>query len=306
MRIIFMGTPPFAATALSALIAAGHDIICVYAQPPRAAQRGKKIQKSAVQVLAEHHDIPVRTPTSLRDAGAQQEFAGLNADIAVVAAYGMILPQAVLDMPKHGCLNIHASLLPRWRGAAPIHRAIEAGDTHTGVCIMRMEAGLDTGPIILRRTIDIAPDATTGTLLAELADLGGHAIVEALSNLHELRPEIQSDDGITYAKKIDKAEARLDFTQYAKTVEQRIRAFNPAPGAFIELNGERIKVLRADVHTAPTGANPTPGVTIDSAFSIMCGDYNVLRPTSVQRAGKTPVNTDEFLRGFPVPAGTIV
>ncbi len=299
-----MGTPPFAAMALAALIAAGHNIVCVYAQPPRAAQRGKKIQKSAVQILAEQYTIPVRTPTTLRSEQALAEITALKPDIAIVAAYGMLLPQTILDVPRYRCLNIHASLLPRWRGAAPIHRAIEAGDTQTGVCIMQMEAGLDTGPVLLRRTVDILPNDTTGTLLATLANLGGAAVVETLEKLTNLEPEIQSSDGVTYARKIDKAEARLDFTQRAKLLEQRIRAFNPAPGAYIELNGERIKILRADVHKNNSGSAMAAGTIVNADFHILCGDGTLLRPALVQRAGKTPIAVDEFLRGFPVAAGT--
>lgn len=316
MKIIFMGTPDFAATALKALIAAGHDIACVYAQPPRPAGRGKQLQKSAVHVLAEQYKIPVRAPVSLKSVEEQQAFAALKADIAVVAAYGLLLPQAILDAPKHGCINIHASLLPRWRGAAPIHRAIEAGDAETGVCIMQMEAGLDTGSVLLRAALPIAAGDTSGTLHDKLVALGAELSVIALHRLSRLMPEQQPVDGVTYAKKVDKAEAKLDFTQPAALLERRIRAFNPAPAAWLEINAERLKILGADVVPHPhddriEGMDDISdqlacGEIIDHAFTICCGDATALRPTLVQRAGKQPMATAEFLRGFPLSVGTIL
>jgi methionyl-tRNA formyltransferase len=303
MRIIFMGTPQFAATALAGLISARHEIVCVYSQPPRAANRGKSVQKSAVHLLAEQHGFLVRTPTSLRDENAQADFSGLKADIAVVAAYGMILPQAILDAPKLGCLNIHASLLPRWRGAAPIHRCIEAGDTDTGVCIMQMDAGLDTGPVLLRRAMPVSPHDTTGTLLVALGTLGEAAIVQTLAELSTLKATPQEEDGVSYARKINKLEAQLDFSQSAEILERRVRAFNPAPGAFIEVTGERIKILQASVVLDDRGKDFTPGSIIDAQMSIMCGDGKVLQPKIVQRAGKQAVAVTEFLRGFPISIG---
>jgi methionyl-tRNA formyltransferase len=316
MRIVFMGTPDFAATALAALIGAGHEIVCVYAQPPRPAHRGKQMQKSAVHLLAEHHDIPVRTPVSLKSAEEQAAFAALHADIAVVAAYGLILPQAILDAPVHGCLNIHASLLPRWRGAAPIHRAIEAGDPETGICIIQMDAGLDTGPVLMREAVPISSHTSSGILHDQLARWGGCLILNTLLFLPGLTPEPQSPDGITYAKKIEKSEARLDFSQTAAVLERRIRAFNPTPGAWLDLNGERLKIISATGVPHPH-EDRIEGLTdiddqlaigeiIDSDFSICCGGSTALRPLIVQRAGKQPTATADFLRGFPVATGTIL
>jgi methionyl-tRNA formyltransferase len=300
MRIAFMGTPDFAATALAALIEAGHHIACVYSQPPRPANRGKLLSPSQVQLLAEAHGLQVRTPVKLRDAADQQDFAALKLDVAVVAAYGLILPKAILDAPRFGCLNIHASLLPRWRGAAPIHRAIMAGDTHTGICIMQMEAGLDTGPVLLREAMTINDDDTMPTLHDRLASLGARMSVAALAQLDTLVATPQSADGITYAHKIDKAEARLDFTQDATTLERHVRALAPFPGAYIELGGERIKILQAQVGA---GHGKTPGTIMSADFHIACGDHQSLRPLIVQRAGKQPVAINDFLRGFDVPVG---
>jgi methionyl-tRNA formyltransferase len=300
LRIAFMGTPDFAAQALSALIAAGHEIVCVYSQPPRPANRGKQVAKSPVQLLAEAHGLIVRTPVKLLDATEQQAFADLPLDVAVVAAYGLILPQAILDAPRFGCLNIHASLLPRWRGAAPIHRAIMAGDAQTGVCIMQMEAGLDTGPVLRREALPIADDDTTPSLHDKLAAMGGRMIVQALAQLGTLQPVAQPAEGISYAHKINKAEARLDFSKSAAELERYIRALSPFPGAYIEVGGERIKILRADVIPS---SDKKPGTILDAGFHIQCGHSSALRPTLLQRAGKQPVVIDDFLRGFVVPVG---
>lgn len=298
MRLVFMGTPAFAARALQALVDAGHDICAVYSQPPRPAHRGKKLTPSPVQALAQTLDLPVFTPLRLRDAERQAEFAAHRADVAVVAAYGLILPQPVLDAPRYGCLNIHASLLPRWRGAAPIQRAIEAGDTETGICIMQMEAGLDTGPVLLRRPCPIAPDETAATLHDRLAALGAEAIVDALAHLRTLTPQPQDESRATYAAKIDKAEAKLDWSQPAPLLERRVRAFCPAPGAYFLLGDERIRVLAAEV----MDADGTPGTVLDASLTIACG-AQALRPTLVQRAGKAAMPTTEMLRGLPVAAG---
>jgi methionyl-tRNA formyltransferase len=316
MRIIFMGTPAFAATALAALIAAGHEVACVYSQPPRPAGRGKQLQKSAVHQLAEQHGLEVRTPSSLKGVDEQQQFAKLNADIAVVAAYGLLLPQAILDAPTHGCINIHASLLPRWRGAAPIHRAVEAGDTETGICIMQMEAGLDTGPVLLREEIPITANDTTGTLHDALASLGGALCVRALADFNTLVPIPQTSDGITYARKIDKAEARLDFTQPADVLERRVRAFNPAPGAWLELGGERLRILHSMVVPHPhddrieglgdISDQLVCGEIIDHHFTICCGNNTALRPMLVQPAGRQPMTTADFLRGHPLDVGQVL
>jgi methionyl-tRNA formyltransferase len=300
MRLAFMGTPYFANRALAALIAAGHDIICVYTQPPRPANRGKQLTKSPVHMLAEAHGLMVRTPTKLRDAADQQAFADLNLDVAVVAAYGLILPQAILEAPRFGCLNIHASLLPRWRGAAPIHRALMAGDKKTGISIMQMEAGLDTGPVLLRAELAIADDDTTPSLHDKLAAMGEKLIIQALAQLDMLQPVTQPHEGITYAHKIEKAEARLDFGKSAEGLERQIRALSPHPGAYIELGGERIKILRAEIAAS---SDAEPGMILDAAFHIQCGNASVLHPTLLQRAGKQPVAIDDFLRGFALPIG---
>jgi methionyl-tRNA formyltransferase len=298
MRIVFMGTPAFAVPALVALVEAGHEVIAAYTQPPRQAGRGKQLQPSPVHREAEARGIEVRHPLVLKSAEEQAEFAALGADIAVVAAYGLILPQAVLDAPKHGCLNIHASLLPRWRGAAPIQRAILAGDEETGICIMRMEAGLDTGAVLA--TARTAVDRkTAGELTYELAQVGGRLMVDVLADLTALPEVPQPDDGVTYAKKIDKAESRLDFSQPAEVVERQIRAFAPAPGAFFELDGERYRVLAAEV----TDGDGPAGVTLDEQLTIGCGT-GAIRPTLVQRAGKPVMETSALLRGRAIAAGT--
>ncbi|MEO9863132.1 methionyl-tRNA formyltransferase, partial [Yoonia sp.] len=247
MRVIFMGTPDFSVPVLDALVDAGHDVVAVYSQPPRPAGRGKKDRPSPVQARAEALGLPVHHPVSVRNEDAQAVFASHNADIAVVVAYGLILPQVILDTPTHGCLNIHASLLPRWRGAAPIHRAIMAGDAATGVCIMQMEAGLDTGPVLLRQATPIAPAETTGQLHDRLSAMGAALVVEALDRLPELTPETQSEDGVTYAAKIDKAEARVDWDRPAAEVANHICGLSPFPGAWCDVDGERVKLHVAEV-----------------------------------------------------------
>lgn len=303
MRIAFMGTPPFAVPTLAALHAAGHEIVAVYTQPPRPAQRGKKLQQSAVHLWAEAHGLPVRTPKSLRTEEAQGEFAALDLDVAVVAAYGLILPQAILESPREGCLNVHGSILPRWRGAAPVQRAILAGDTETGVTIMQMDAGLDTGGMRLIGRTPVA-GKSAGELTDELAAMGAALMVEVLADLSACPPVPQPDDGATYAAKIDKSEARLDFLVSAPQTERQIRAFNPVPGAFFELEGERYKILAADVvHPADTVAGAAPGVTLDDALTIACNP-GAIRATQVQRAGKPAMDAAELLRGRPVTAGT--
>lgn len=303
MRIAFMGTPPFAVPTLAALHATGHEIVAVYTQPPRPAQRGKKLQQSAVHLWAEAHGLPVRTPKSLRTEEAQGEFAALDLDVAVVAAYGLILPQAILDAPREGCLNVHGSILPRWRGAAPVQRAILAGDSETGVTIMQMDAGLDTGGMRLIGRTPVA-DKTAGELTDELASMGAALMVKVLADLSACPPAPQPDDGATYAAKIDKSEARLDFLVSATQTERQIRAFNPAPGAFFELEGERYKILAADVvHPADTVAGAAPGVTLDDALTIACNP-GAIRATRVQRAGKPAMDAAELLRGRPIAAGT--
>ena len=327
MRIVFMGTPDFAVPALTALAEAGHEIACVYSQPPRPAGRGKQLMPSPVQRKAEELGLMVRHPVSLRDAEAQAEFAALSADVAVVAAYGLILPQAVLDAPRQGRLNVHASLLPRWRGAAPVQRAILAGDQETGVTIMQMEAGLDTGPML--RVARIPVDGkTAGELTAELAEIGASLMVEVLAALPSLQAQPQPEDGVTYAKKIDKAESRIDFSASAEQVERQVRAFAPAPGAWFELAGERYRVLSAEITRRPgldpgpvagsaNGSAPTPavpdqvrdddegdpGTVLDDQLTIACGQGSI-RPVLIQRAGRPVMGVAELLRGRAIPAGT--
>jgi len=301
MRIIFMGTPDFSVPILQALVDAGHDVVASYSQPPRRSGRGKALTPTPVHARADSLGIAVRTPVTLRDPEAQAEFAGFGAEIAVVAAYGLILPRAVLDAPTHGCLNVHASLLPRWRGAAPIQRAILAGDAATGVCIMQMKAGLDTGPVLLRDETPI-DRKTAGTLTDELSAMGARLMIATLADLAALAPEPQPDDGVTYAAKIDKAEARIDLTQEAAAVERQIRAFNPVPGAFVEVAGERIKLLSVEVLPDVAGM---PGTLLDDQLTIACAD-GAIRPLVLQRAGRGAMPASELLRGFSVPVGTVL
>ena len=300
MRIAFMGTPDFAVPALDALADAGHEITAVYCQPPRPAGRGKAPRPSPVQVRAEDLGLEVRYPMSLREAKAQADFAALDLDAAVVAAYGLILPVPVLEAPRLGCFNIHASLLPRWRGAAPIIRAILAGDDNTGITIMQMEKGLDTGPMLA--TVETSIDAKTGgELTDELAKKGAALMVEILSDLSSYPANAQPADGVTYAAKIEKAEARLDFQTGAEQIERQIRAFNPVPGAFFEVTGERIRVLNSEI-VQETGE---PGIVTDENLTIACSDA-AIRPTLVQRAGRGVMSAAELLRGFAIAPGTRV
>jgi methionyl-tRNA formyltransferase len=299
MRIIFMGTPDFSVPVLQALVDAGHDVVAVYSQPPRPAGRGKKDRPSPVQSKAEALGLTVRYPVSVRTDEALADFKSLNADIAVVVAYGLILPQSILDAPKKGCLNIHASLLPRWRGAAPIHRAIMAGDPETGVCIMQMEAGLDTGPVLIRHATPIGDTDTTLQLHDRLSVIGTAAIVDALAELDQLVPKPQPEDGVTYAAKIDKAEAAIDWSKSAVEIDQLIRGLSPFPGAWFEVNGTRIKVL-GSVLAEQTGV---AGCVLDDALTVACGD-GAIRLTHLQRAGKSAQDVVQFLNGWPLPAGT--
>jgi methionyl-tRNA formyltransferase len=292
MRVIFMGTPDFSVPVLEALVDAGHDVVAVYSQPPRPAGRGKKDRPSPVQARAEALGLPVHHPVSVRTEEAQAVFAAHQADIAVVVAYGLILPQVILDTPTYGCLNIHASLLPRWRGAAPIHRAIMAGDVETGVCIMQMEAGLDTGPVLLREATPIAAAETTGSLHDRLSAMGAALVVEALAQLPELSPEAQPEDGVTYAAKIDKAEARVDWDRPAGEVANHICGLSPFPGAWCDVAGERVKLHVAEV----VGGEGTPGAVLDG-FTIACSEQAV-RITRAQRPGKKPMDASDVLRGL--------
>ncbi|WP_084861884.1 methionyl-tRNA formyltransferase [Salibaculum halophilum] len=298
MRIVFMGSPEFSVPALDALVQAGHEIACVYCQPPRPAGRGKKDRPTPVQARAEALGLSVRHPVSLKGAQDQAEFAALDADVAVVVAYGLLLPQPVLDAPVHGCLNIHASLLPRWRGAAPIHRAVIAGDRETGVCIMRMQAGLDTGPVLLREATPIGPKDTTGDLHDRLSAMGARLIVAALDDLGGLTPAPQADTGVTYAAKIDKAETRIDWTLPAWEIDAKVRGLSPAPGAWTEVSGERIKLLASRM-AAGAGA---PGEVLDDRFTVACGQ-GAVQFLRVQRAGRGPQDAADFLRGRALRAG---
>jgi methionyl-tRNA formyltransferase len=299
MRIVFMGSPDFAVPSLDALVEGGHEIVCVYTQPPRPAGRGKGEQKTAVHKRAEELGIEVRCPGTLRDHDEQARFAALDADLAIVAAYGLILPRPILEAPKGGCINVHASLLPRWRGAAPIQRAILAGDEGTGVTIMRMEQGLDTGPMLLKRDTPI-DRKTAGELTDELANLGAQALAEWLAR--PTPPIPQPDDGVTYASKIDKSEARIDWAKSAEEIERQVRAFAPSPGAWFEANGERVKLLESATGDDASGK---PGEVLDDCLSIACATGYV-RPLKVQRAGRGVMTPGELLRGFSIPRKTIL
>ena len=298
MRIVFMGSPDFAVPSLNALVEAGHDLVAAYAQPPRPAGRGKAERKTAVHERAEELGIEVRTPRTLRDPEEQARLRGLNADLAVVAAYGLILPKPILEAPKGGCINVHASLLPRWRGAAPIQRAILAGDEISGVTLMKMDEGLDTGPMLSRHTLDIR-GKNAGQVTEQLANIGARALIEWLGN--PTLPEPQPIAGVTYASKIAKAEARIDWSRPAKEVERQVRAFAPSPGAWFEAQGERIKVLEAQV----VDAAGQPGQVLDDQLTVACGSDAILA-RKVQRAGRAPMSPDGLLRGFAIPEGAIL
>ena len=295
MRLVFMGTPEFSVPVLRAL-AQRHEIAAVYTQPPRPAGRGKADRKSPVQLCAESLGIPVRYPVSLRSEEAQHDFLSLRSEVAVVVAYGLILPQAILAAPERGCLNIHASLLPRWRGAAPIHRAIMAGDAQTGICIMQMEAGLDTGPVLLRQATPIGVEETTSDLHDRLSQMGATLILQALDQLPMLTPEAQPEDGVTYAAKIDKAEARIDWTRPATEIDRQIRGLSPFPGAWCEAAGERLKLLRA----RPAQGSGAPGEVLHG-LTVACGS-GAVEITLAQREGKKPSPAAELLRGMTLPA----
>ncbi|QXT39759.1 methionyl-tRNA formyltransferase [Gymnodinialimonas ceratoperidinii] len=300
MRIVFMGTPDFSVPVLDALVAAGHEIAAVYSQPPRPAGRGKKDRPSPVQARAEALGLPIRHPVSLKGAEAQAEFAALEADVAVVVAYGLILPQAVLDAPKRECLNIHASLLPRWRGAAPIHRAIMAGDAKTGVCIMQMEAGLDTGPVLLCRETAIGSEETTGALHDRLSAMGAAAIVEALAQLDSLTPEPQPEAGVTYAAKIDKAEARVDWSAPSPHINKQILGLSPFPGAWTMVAGKRLKLLQS----REAEAQGAPGEVLEG-LTVACGQ-GAVEITRVQPEGKGAMDVKDWLLGARIAPGTVL
>jgi methionyl-tRNA formyltransferase len=305
LRLAFMGTPAFAAETLGALLAAGHDVVCVYCQPPRPAGRGKRPRPSPVQELAEARGLRLRMPVSLKSAEEADAFRALNLDAAVVVAYGLILPKAILEAPRFGCLNLHASLLPRWRGAAPVQRAILAGDEETGVSIMRMDEGLDTGPVLATRKVPITGATTAGSLHDELAAAGAPLVVETLEKLAvgAVDPVPQPEDGASYASKIDKGEARIDWSRPAAEIERLIRGLHPHPGAFFTCLGSRIKVHCAEVIARESGRDP--GTVLDDELSIACGQ-GVLRLTRLQREGRAPMTASEFLRGFPLEPGLVL
>jgi methionyl-tRNA formyltransferase len=305
LRLAFMGTPDFAVPALAALIEAGHDVATVYSQPPRPAGRGHKLQPSPVHMFAESRSLAVRTPVSLRSPEALADFVALGLDVAVVVAYGLILPKAILATPRLGCLNVHASLLPRWRGAAPIQRAILAGDTETGITIMQMDEGLDTGPMLLQERTPIGADDTGATLHDRLSEMGAEAIVAALDGLAagRLTPAPQPAEGVTYAAKLTREEARLDWSKPAAALERQVRAFDPWPGAWFEIGNERVRVLKARIGGAVSAA---PGTVRDGTLSVACGDGIALDLVEVQRAGRKAMSAAEFLRGFPLPGATVL
>lgn len=300
-----MGTPPFAVTALDALVKAGHNIVAVYTQPPRPAGRGYALQKSAVHQYADEHDLPVVTPQSLKkDAAARTAFAGHNADVAIVAAYGLILPQDVLDAPKYGCINIHASLLPRWRGAAPIQRAILAGDHESGVCIMQMEAGLDTGPVLLRDNVAITPITTATTLHDDLAVMGARLIVETLTEIDTLGPQTQPEDGVTYAHMLNKDDGRIDWSHPAVAIERQLRALTPWPSVWcLQDTGQRLKVIAAELAAQTT--QQKAGTLLNDAC-VACGDGSILRLITIQPENKKAMRARDALNGGILKTGEVL
>ena len=311
-RLVFMGSADFSVPVLDALIAAGHEIIAVYSQPPRPADRGQREKSSTVHAFAHRKGLDVRTPETFEDENEQAAFKALfkarGADGAVVVAYGLRLPKVVFDAPRLGCLNVHASLLPRWRGAAPIQRAILEGDTVTGISIMQIDEGMDTGPVLLARKVPITADTTAGTLHDELAALGAEMIVEALAGLEAgtLKPVPQGTEGVTHAGKLSRADGRLDWRRPADELERRVRALNPWPGVWVKYEGERIKVLTAAVEEGAPGGGETgtlPGTLIDDTLGVTTG-AGVLRLLRVQRAGRDPQDVETFILGYPMPAGT--
>jgi methionyl-tRNA formyltransferase len=305
LRLAFMGTPGFSVPALDALVAAGHDVVAVYTQPPRPAGRGHAKRKSEVHQAAEKHGIEVRHPASLKSTAEQQAFAALKLNAAVVAAYGLILPKPILDAPKFGCINIHASLLPRWRGAAPIQRAIMAGDSESGVTIMQMDEGLDTGPMLMRETVPITTETTAESLHDALSALGAKLIVYALDGLAlgRLKPQPQPAEGATYAKKLTREEGQIDWRKPAVALERQVRAMTPWPGAFFEHGNQRFKVLEAEA--ALPMARKLPGMVLDDKLLIACGE-GALRLLRLQREGRSAMDAETFLRGFKLSVGTLL
>ncbi len=302
LRLVFMGTPTFAVPSLTALVEAGHQLVCAYSQPARPAGRGKRPRPSPVQTAAESYGITVRTPESLRTDAEQSVINDFDADAVVVVAYGLLLPKPVLEAPRFGCLNVHASLLPRWRGAAPIQRALLAGDTQTGVSIMRLDEGLDTGPVLMQRSMGITGDDTTGTLHDRLAELGAELIVDTLSKLsHEHLVAVdQDDDEATYAAKIERSETELDWKNSAAQLDRQVRALAPVPGAWFRLGTERIKVFACEPVAVKSGI---PGEILDDTLTVACGE-GALRLRRLQREGRKVMDADAFLRGQAMPPGT--
>ena len=305
LRLIFMGTAPFAVPSLRALAASRHAVVAVYTQPARPAGRGWQPRPSAVQLAAERLEIPVRTPARLRDPDDQAAFAALHADLAVVAAYGLILPKPILEAPRLGCINLHASLLPRWRGAAPIQRALLAGDTETGITIFQMEPSLDTGPVLAMARLPITDQATAGSLHDALAEMAAAMVIRVVDELAAGRahPVPQPDQGVTYAAKIEKAEGRLDWTRPADVLERQLRALNPSPGCWTEYGQQTIRVLGGKVVSRMNQEPGAPGEVLDDHLTVACGTGS-LELTEVQRPGGKPMAAEAFLRGFPVPVGT--
>ena len=309
MRVVFMGTPDYAVPALAEVVSAGHEVACVYSQPPRRSGRGQRERPSPVHAYADELGLPVRTPATLKDEAARATFAALDADVGIVVAYGLILPQAVLDAPTHGCLNLHGSLLPRWRGAAPIQRAIMAGDAQTGVQLMQMEAGLDTGPVLMSETVPIGPETTYGSLSETLSRVGADLLPSGLAALERgaLTPVPQSEDGVTYARKITPEEARVDWTRPAGELDRHVRGLSPVPGAWTTLERDGAPVrLKLLMSAAGGRADAGPGTVVpdEGGLAVACGDGRVLRVTRAQRPGARAQAADELLRGFAVPPGT--
>ena len=300
LRLAFMGTPDFAVPTLAELLAQGHDIAAVYSQPPRPKGRGMDVEPGPVHKFADAAKLPVRTPLSLKGEAEQAEFAALDLDAAIVVAYGLLLPKAILDAPKLGCFNLHGSLLPRWRGAAPIQRAVMAGDAETGVMVMQMEEGLDTGPVLMAERVKVGRK-TSGDLTTELSRLGADLMVRALGALERggVTPQSQAQDGVTYAKKILKDEARIDWTKSAHEIDCHIRGLSPFPGAWTEVNAERLKILYAE----PVAGHGKPGTLLDDELTVACGE-SALKLLKVQRAGKSVMSAAELLKGFALPRGT--
>jgi methionyl-tRNA formyltransferase len=300
LRIAFMGSPDFSVPTLEAILAAGHDVACVYSQPPRPAGRGKQLTKTAVHDAAERHGIEVRTPENFKAAADREAFAALKLDTAVVVAYGLLLPKAVLDAPRLGCFNIHGSILPRWRGAAPIHRAVMAGDKVTGVQVMKMDVGLDTGPVMLTATTPISEDDTTGDVHDRLSALGAGLMVEGLALLEAgpLQLQAQAADGVTIACKVSPAEARIEWARPAVNVSAHIRGLSPFPGAWFDLDGQRIKVMRAKAEPG----RGEPGEVLDDGLLVAC-ESGAVRLTRLQKAGKGQMTAEEFQRGTRISRG---